>query len=185
MNCRSAYDRDGRRKYLTRVESENFLRQVVQLSKPEALFCLILYYTGCRISEALSLRRDGIDFQMNVVRIRCLKKRGRVVIRRVPIPEFLTNELVSSETALGSERLWQFSRTTGWRIIKEAMQKAQITGIHASPKGLRHGFGVRGALQQIPLNLIQCWMGHADLATTAIYLAVRDEEERLLIKRTW
>ena len=97
---------------------------------------------------------------------------------------FLANEIVSATTA-DEQRLWGFSRTTGWRIIKSVMKAAGIEGIHATTKGLRHGFGVRGALEQIPVSLIQNWMGHADATTTAIYLGVRDEEERELIERTW
>ena len=49
----------------------------------------------------------------------------------------------------------------------------------------RYAFGVRGALGKVPRNVIQRWMGHSDPATTAIYLAVRDDEERALIRRTW
>lgn len=182
---RSAYDREGRRKYLTRGEGQKFLKQVVQQPKQNALFCLMLYYTGCRISEALNLRRTDLDSVTNVIRIQSLKKRTRREIRRIPVPEFLAAELRDPVLSNEGQRLWPFSRTKGWRIIKGVMRDAGITGIHATAKGLRHGFGVRGALEQIPVSLIQSWMGHADSATTAIYLAVQDEEERALIERTW
>jgi len=59
---------------------------------------------------------------------------------------------------------------TGWRKIKEIMVLADITGPHASPKGLRHGFGVYAVAEcEIPLNMVQKWMGHKELKTTAIY----------------
>jgi integrase/recombinase XerD len=185
ISARSAYDQEGRRKYLNRAEGREFLEQVVQQRKLDALFCLTIYYTGCRISEALSLRGDHLDVETNVIRIQSLKKRGRKEIRRVPIPEFLTRELQKIAPSRTDQRIWSFSRTTGWRIVKSVMKNAAISGIHATPKGLRHGFGVRGALEQIPVSLIQGWMGHADSATTAIYLDVHDEEERALIEKTW
>ena len=185
ISAKSAYDGEGRRKYLSRIEGQKFLERAVQLPKLNALFCLTLYYTGCRISEALALRKYDLDSEMNVVRIKCLKKRGRIEIRRLPIPEFLVKELMTMATSTEGQRLWLFSRTTGWRVIKSVKDQAGIFGIHATTKGLRHGFGVRGALEQIPLNLIQNWMGHSDASTTAIYLAVKDEEERELIGRTW
>ena len=180
----SAYDCIGRRKYLSRAEGQRFLEGVVLLSKRRALFCLTIYYTGCRISEALALCRRDIDAEMHVVAIRSLKKRRKNEVRRIPVPEFLVKEIIS-ETGSDDLRLWEFSRTTGWRIIKSVMETAQIVGIHATTKGLRHAFGVRGALKQIPVSSIQYWMGHADAKTTAIYLGVRDEEERELIGRTW
>ena len=180
-----AYDREGRRKYLSKAEGSRFLSHAVNLPKAEALFCLTIYYTGCRISEALALRRQDVDAATQVLFIRSLKKRDKREIRRVPIPDFLLTELLQWANAEEHRTLWTFSRTTAWRTIKSVMQTAQIAGIHATTKGLRHGFGVRGAMVQIPVHLIQSWMGHADPSTTAIYLAVKDEEERELIRKTW
>jgi integrase/recombinase XerD len=185
ISAKSAYDPEGRRKYLSRTEGRKFLEEVVKLSKLEALFCLTIYYTGCRISEALGLRWRDFDTEMNVVLIHSLKKRGKQIVRRVPLPDFLVNEFRGIAEKKGNRSIWKFSRTTGWRIVKRAMGAAKISGIHATTKGLRHGFGVRGAMGQIPLNMIQQWMGHADLETTAIYLDVQDDEERILIARTW
>ncbi len=182
---RSAYDSDGRRKYLTKAEGLKFLASAAQRRALQRLFCEVIYYTGSRISEALNLTRDDIDPAESVLLIRCLKKRNKEVTRRVPLPDRLVKELRSLARESATERLWNFSRTTAWRLIKSVMKEAGISGIHATTKGLRHGFGVRGAMGKVPVNVIQRWMGHADPNTTAIYLAVRDEEERELIKRTW
>ncbi|MGK0190719.1 MAG: integrase/recombinase XerD, partial [Verrucomicrobiales bacterium] len=170
---------------LNKAENRKFLAAVGSLAKSEASFCLIIYYTGCRISEALSLTPGDIDWSTHIVRIRCLKRHGKTVFRRVPIPASLTADLRSLHQRELESRLWRFSRSTGWRIIKGVMKQADITGLQATTKGLRHGFGVRGALEKIPINVLRDWMGHSDISTTAIYLDVRDEEERKLIKRTW
>jgi site-specific recombinase XerD len=53
------------------------------------------------------------------------------------------------------------------------------------PKALRHAFAVDAVLNGIPLNILQRWMGHARLETTAIYAEVLGEEERALARRTW
>jgi integrase len=185
MSPRGAHDARGRRKYLSRDEGRRFLAQARLLPPARALFCETIYYTGCRISEALELRSIDIDPELHVLHFRSLKKRQRVEIRRVPVPESLTRQLFALASLDEEQPLWQFSRTTGWRIIKWVMAKAKVSGIHATTKGLRHGFGLRCALAQIPLHRIQTWMGHADSATTAIYLDVMDEEERQLIEKTW
>ena len=182
---KSAYDSGGRRKYLTKVEGVKFLRFSSRLAASRRLLCETIHFTGCRISEALSLTSEDIDPGESVLSIRCLKKRGKIVTRRVPVPEKLAKELRSLARESADVRLWTISRTTGWRIIKSVMKDAGIEGIQATAKGLRHGFGVRGALGKVPVNVIQRWMGHSDPNTTAIYLAVRDDEERELIKRTW
>ena len=180
-----AYDHEGRRKYLSRTEGSQFVQHATNLPKTHALFCLTIYYTGCRISEALALRGQDIDLETKTILIRSLKKRGKHEIRRLSVPAFLVTGLLGVSPHERGKVVWPFSRTTGWRVIKGVMRRAQISGIHATTKGLRHGFGVRGAMMKIPPNIIQQWMGHADPSTTAIYLAVKDEEERELIEKTW
>ena len=181
----SAYDGEGRRKYLTKAEGKNFLKAARKLPRAEALFCQTIYYTGMRISEALALTLEDVDFSTGTLRVRSLKKRERHEFRRIPVPDSLLSGLRQLAGEKAADKLWTFSRSTGWRIIKRVMSECQILGIHATTKGLRHGFGVRGALAKIPLNLLQLWFGHSQSATTAIYLDVRDDEERTLMRRTW
>lgn len=181
----SAYDSEGRRKYLTAAEGKAFRQGARRLPQPEALFCLMVYYTGMRISEALAVTAQDVDSSTGTVRVRSLKKRAKREYRRLPIPDKLVVGLRLLASAEPELPLWTFSRTTAWRIIKRVMDDAQINGIHATAKGLRHGFGVRGALAGVPLSLLQLWFGHAQPATTAIYLDVRDDEERQLMQKTW
>jgi len=66
-------------------------------------------------------------------------------------------------------QLWPFGRATAWRRVHEVMHRAGIDGPQASPKGLRHGFGVAAVQAGIPLNMVQKWLGarpaidHGDL----------------------
>jgi site-specific recombinase XerD len=80
-------------------------------------------------------------------------------------------------------RLWTWSLKTAYTRIIEVMETAGIAGPQASPKGLRHGFGVACIEKGIPLNLVQRWLGHAQLATTAIYTDAVGEEERGIAAR--
>ena len=180
----SAYDGVGRRKYLNTNENQRFLDGLSGLPERKRVFCLFIYYTGCRISEALNLTPKDLDRASSLAVIRCLKKRGKIVYRRVPIPGWLI-QMIDDICLRGNKPIWKFSRTTGWRIIKGIMHETGISGAQAAPKGLRHAFGVRGVMNDVPLNVIRKWMGHSDLATTSIYLDVKDEEEREFISRTW
>jgi integrase len=69
----------------------------------------------------------------------------------------------------------------------EVMTAAGISGPHATPKGLRHGFGVRAVTGEkpVPLNMVKKWLGHADLKTTAIYVDAVGAEEDQLAERMW
>jgi len=151
------------------------------------LFNLMMIHTGCRISEALSLSARNIDFEAQIVIIRSLKKRDKLVFRAIPLPSKYLQMLVKwlSSRGGGQSLLWPWSRMTGYRRIRETMAQAGIHGDHATPKGLRHGFGVRAIQAHVPLPLVQRWLGHADIKTTAIYTSAMGPEERKLAERMW
>ena len=65
------------------------------------------------------------------------------------------------------------------------MNKAGISGPHATPKGLRHGFGIMAATETRNPRLVQKWLGHKYLETTTIYMDAVGAEERDLAARMW
>lgn len=177
----------GRRKYLTGNEMDCFTDISNSLPLCVRCFCLTIVYTGCRISEALGLTSRNIDFEAQTLIVKCLKKRGRTVYRAIPLPVALLDLLrhLVDQISNRDERLWPWSRMTGYRRIREVMDRAGIVGEHASPKGLRHGFAVQAIQANVPLTLVQRWLGHADLKTTAIYTSAMGAEERKLAARMW
>lgn len=177
------FDGEGQRKYVSQSERLRFLDSAEHAPLPIKTLCYLLVYTGCRISEALSLRRHHIDEDRHVVTFQTLKRR-KLVFRSVPIPVMLTTMLLAL-CALGKASLWQMHRVTAWRWIKHVMRDARIIGPMATCKGLRHGFGIWAAMQSVPPNLIQRWMGHASPATTSIYMDAVGKEERRFAARMW
>ena len=179
------FDGKGRRKYLNDGERRAFLRMVESETDPlRKSFCFVLFYTGCRISEALAVTGYHLDLTQGCVVFETLKRRRRGLFRSVPIPDHLT-ELLKQLAVSSGERVWPFSRPTGYRLVKGLMRQAGIEGVMCCPKGLRHGFGVACIAKGIPLTNVQKWLGHARLETTAIYLDVSGDEERELAKRLW
>lgn len=149
-------------------------------------FCWLLCETGCRISEALSLTPARIDAAAGVIVIESLKKKQSGIFRAIPVSSALLRHLRRLTAAIPKDqRIWPWCRMTGYRRVKEAMQRAGVTGPQASPKGLRHGFAVAAIGSGVPLNLVQRWLGHADMATTAIYTYAVGDEERKLAQRMW
>ena len=181
------FDRAGGRKYLNWPEREAFFRAVGKESDPfKKTFCLTLFYTGCRISEALNLRWEQIDFSGQALIFETLKRRKRGHFRSVPIPATLVKEIGDLDIPTGSAgRVWTVSRPTAYRWIKAKMLEARLEGAKASPKGLRHSYAIACISRNVPLTVVKKWLGHARLETTAIYLDVIGEEERELAKRLW
>ena len=185
---------DGARKYLTAGERDAFLRAAEEADRQVRTLCMTLAHAGCRLSEALALTADRVDLAAGVLVIESLKKRRTGIYRAVPVPPALLDALDlahglrerRSRRGKGrDERLWPWSRMTGWRAVHAVMRAAGLDGPHASPKGLRHGFGVAAVSAGIPLNLVQKWLGHAQLTTTAIYADAVGAEEKDIARRMW
>ncbi len=188
------YDREKRRLYVNSEERERFLKVAWESKGPTGTFALTLAYTGCRISEALELNIASVQVQEQLIAFRTLKKRhGNTAIREVPIPKSLAERLdkvhcisiTQKDELLSSKPLWVMSRKSAWHHIKVMMEQAEITGLQASPKGLRHGFGVHAIRTGVQLNMLQKWMGHASMSTTAIYANATGREELEVAKRMW
>lgn len=179
------FDEAGRRKYLSNDELARFIRVARNADPQTQAFCLLLAHGGCRISEALAITPQHLDHENKRVIFRTLKRR-RTVFRAVPIPDALMRQLVRlARGGTDDIRLWPWARQTAWRKVKVMMERAGIEGAMASPKGLRHGYGIKAAVSNVPPNLIQRWLGHAKPETTLIYLDAVGVEERQFAKRMW
>jgi integrase/recombinase XerD len=188
----SLFTERGERKYLNRSERARALKATARLPTERALFCLTLAWTGARVSEVLALR--PIDFQLDdcLITFRTLKRRC-FHVRQVPVPPDLMRALErhfdvrkrQADPDLSDARLWLFHRATAWRLVKCVMALADLHGAATCPKAFRHGFGTGSVQAGIPLTLLQRWLGHARLSTTAIYTEVSGNEEFELAKRYW
>lgn len=194
----SLFTYKGERKYLTPSERKNFYDALDILTDfRERFFCEMIYWTGCRPSEALALNVASIGLDEMVVIIRSLKKRGKQrgrIFRLIPLPcSFVKtlNDFYSLRSKQfqpeksRKERLFPFSRTKGWQLVKAVMEKAGISGAMACARGLRHSFGVKGVLTGVPITMIQKWLGHTNIASTQIYLDLLGPEERQIAQKMW
>jgi integrase/recombinase XerD len=187
------YGPRGERKYLNANERKLFIRATQQIEPRERMFCLVLGWSGARLSEVLALTPSAIDFYNGVVIIETLKRRKRGVVRQVPLPRDVLRKLdqhlgirrLQRDPERATDLIWLISRTTAWRLVKAVMVIAGIFGLRATPKGLRHAFGVMAVQARVPLPILQRWLGHASIRTTAIYLDIMGPDERAIAARMW
>ncbi|WP_116108887.1 tyrosine-type recombinase/integrase [Lewinella sp. IMCC34191] len=83
----------GERKYLDREERRAFLEATQQQEARKQYYCQLLYYTGCRLSEALAVTYNSFDFKRGYVMIRTLKQGSR---DGKPVDRYRDNELPES-----------------------------------------------------------------------------------------
>ena len=188
------FDHTGGRKYVTAAERRSFMDAARDAGGDTGTFALTLAYSGARISEVLELTSKRIDFASGAVIVRTLKRRRPDSFRIIPVPPDLLAMLDKVHNLRAKQhdpvelnkRVWSWCRTTAWTRVKVLMRRAGVGGPCAVPKGLRHGFAVEGTSERmVPLNVMQKWLGHARIETTAIYANALGKEERELASRTW
>lgn len=189
----SLYGPHGSRKYLNAAERGRFFKAAARAEPKTRMFCLVLGWSGARISEILALVPDAVDLDSGAALIETLKRRKRGIVRQVPLPNSFLIEFdrefklrrLQRDPRLAVKRLWKWSRVTAWRRVKDVMHAANIRGLQAMPKALRHSFGVHAIQSNVPPHLVQRWMGHASIRSTIIYMDVLGPEERAIAARMW
>lgn len=178
------FDQRGNRKYVIARERLAFVYAASKECEAISTFCLTLAFTGARISEVLALTASRIDVPDKVIIFETLKQRKKRIFRAVPIPHMLI-PLLTAYAIRQDGHLRPWGCTTGWKIVKGLMRRAGIADAICKPKALRHAFAVEAGQKRIPLNIVQRWLGHARIETTAIYASTIGDEVRNLARRAW
>jgi site-specific recombinase XerD len=186
------------RKYLDRAERQAFLEATKQQEAKKKYYCQLLYYTGCRLSEALEVSYDKLNFEEGFVQFRTLKQKKRSGTpagnRFNELPASFLNEIQGFYATVrgrrphakaSAEPLWPISDRQARNYVTEVMAAAGITGKKASSRGLRHSMGVMLAIDKVPVNVIQEVLGHASIRNTMIYLDIVGDERRQMVSQTW
>ncbi len=138
----------------------------------------VLYATGLRVSELVSLQMGQINLRQGVIRVTGKGDKDRLV----PLGEEAINwlerylGLVRPELAgaqqldcvFPSNRGKAMTRQNFWYGIKRYAQKAGISK-PLSPHTLRHAFATHLLNHGADLRVVQLLLGHSDISTTQIY----------------
>jgi integrase/recombinase XerD len=144
----------------------------------------ICLYTGCRIGEALQLRRD--DISEEIITIRRETTKGQRGTRQIPIAMPLRGIL--SEGSLGSYWVNE-SRRTHRPITRQAADHAlRVTSCRIGLVGISTHTFRRTALTRmsaagIPLRTIQSISGHQSLDALQRYLEVSPQDRIIAISK--
>lgn len=191
------YDAQGNRKYMTAEEREAFLNAIPgalngHSGRIKRTFILLLYYSGCRITEALELTAGRIDYDQQGAVFRTLKRmKKKNTFRFVPLPSPFMDKLddvhhIKDFAHKDPDRaIWNFSRQTGWRAVKDVMEHAGIKGIQATAHGLRHSFVIAHQQRKTPPHMIQAWAGWTSAQMLSVYGRVFGDEEREMAAQIW
>ena len=146
----------------------------------------ILYATGLRISELLSLPRVALSGDAQILLVRGKGGKERVV----PLSE-RSRDAAAALREGSEESRWLFpardprrplSRQAFDPVIKQAALAAGLDPARVSPHVLRHSFASHMLARGADLRSLQTLLGHADIATTQIYTHVLAERLQRLVE---
>ena len=139
----------------------------------------LLYATGIRVSELISLENSDINLSMDFIKIRDLKKE-RLIPFGTKAHNALTEYILNSRDVLlennESDYFFvncsgsQMSRQGFWKLIKTYTKMAGIEA-DITPHTLRHSFAAHLVENGAELKAVQEMLGHSDISTTQIYLS--------------
>jgi len=183
------FDEDGNLKYLNEKERYAFFEAVeCRLRGRKRLLCLVMFFTGCRVSESLDIIPNRLLPDQNMIAILTLKKRGKAKFRYALIPPALMVDLMKYVYGQGigpDQRIFPVTRQTAWRWVKEVMKLIGITGKKACGRGLRHTFATAHAATDTSEKLVGKLLGHGSKTSTKIYYDIPRETEIRQAKKIW
>jgi len=183
-------------KPLSVTEVDELLEQPMKRNTPEAkrdrAMLELLYATGLRVTELVSLEVD--DVNMSGPYVRCMGKGSKE--RTIPIHEQAAaavaeylNEgrapLVKNrkENALFVNRRGErLTRQGFWLILKQYAKEANIA-TPVTPHTLRHSFATHMLRGGAPLRNVQELLGHANISTTQVYTQIANEHVRQVYEK--
>jgi len=156
----------------------------------------LMYASGLRVSELVTLKAWHVDSGAHVLRITGKGSKERLVPFGEVAGQWLQRYLAEGRPdilgGLASEDLFvtsrglkagqAMSRVMFWSLVKRYALQA---GIHTpiSPHTLRHAFATHLLNHGADLRVVQMLLGHADIATTTIYTHVARERLKSIVAR--
>jgi integrase/recombinase XerD len=149
----------------------------------------VLYATGLRVSELVSLKLTQVNLNQGVIRVLGKGNRERLIPLGEEAVRWLTafingprNDILldrSSDCMFPTRRGDRMTRQAFWHIIKRYARKACVNR-DLSPHTLRHAFATHLLNHGADLRVVQMLLGHSDLSTTQIYTHVARERMKEL-----
>lgn len=146
----------------------------------------LLYATGIRVSELITLRLNDVNMQMGYI-ICHDRSKERVIPFGNKAREALQIYFMNSRNAMvrtpEEEMLFvncsgtPMSRQGFWKLVKHYAQMADITD-EITPHTLRHSFAAHLVENGADLRSVQEMLGHSDISTTQIYAQMSQNKVR-------
>lgn len=169
-------------KKLPVVLTRNEVKLLIKNVKPgrDRLLVELLYSSGLRVSEAVKLKVENLQWEDCLARVQGGKgNKDRLVILSSEwlkeVKKYLHKKRVPSSFVFSKRNGKPIASDTVQRVIRNGIVKAQVDK-HVTPHTLRHSFATHLLEDGENIRKIQELLGHSNLSTTQIYTKVSTAE---------
>ncbi len=153
----------------------------------------LLYATGIRVSELVSLNLDNVNLKMGFLKCEGKGNKERMVplgsVAIKCLQDYIQNGRLKLLNQKDERALFlnqhgkRLTRQGFWKILKKYARK---TGINAeiTPHTLRHSFATHLLENGADLRSVQEMLGHADISTTQIYTQITRKKIKEIYNQT-
>ena len=161
--------------YLEKDTVDTLLEYARACNLRDYLMLRVLWRTGIRVSELLSIRPQDLGPHNQVVNI--TKAKGNKQRRVMLDPETLDHlsEYISTHTIPEFQPIFALSSVQVWNIVKKY---GRMINVDIHPHTFRHSFAIHLVRSGLDLRRVQQLLGHSNLNTTQVYLQFNDQDLR-------
>jgi integrase len=202
VSRRPAGKRRGRvlPRFFTPEEADRLLAQVNAKSvtgQRNLCALLLMRWAGLRVSEVVNLRTSDLDLGEKPPRLTVRRGKGGkdrtlfldpetadalrawLASEKRPQSEWLLPTVQTGRRGAGQSRAGdKIAMRYLEALVSRLGQRAGLPKEKCHPHALRHTFATSEVARGVPVHQLQADLGHADLATTAVYLHVMDAERQ-------
>ena len=171
-------------KYFSQDEVKQILSEELQsVDYPAWFLCLFLWNTGMRVSEALSVKVEDINFMGRVLNVRTLKRQNHT--RIIPLKNAFIGEVsiwINQNELKRKDNLFHFNRVTAFNKVQKACRLADLDDDRGHPHTFRHSFAINCIIQGVPVTVLREWLGHRDITKTLMYTQILAYDSRVFME---
>ena len=172
-----------RRNEIFALDEETF-NKLLEITKrtSDKLILKLLFDTGLRAKELLSIKVSDIDFERRSITVRNTKNQETRTVFFTETTKSLLMKYIKSRGLKSEDKLFNLTYNALYKRLKRIGKKI---GIDLRPHLLRHTFATIAIKKGVPLPAVQKLLGHKDIRTTQIYTHLLTTDLENIYKKTF
>jgi site-specific recombinase XerD len=167
--------------YLEKEQVDQVLEAAYQCNQRDYLMLRVLWRTGVRVNELLTITPRDVERNNNVINVTKAKGGKQRRVHLDPETIKMLSEYVSTQQLPDDRPVFALKQRQVRNIVK---RYGSVIGKDVHPHTFRHSYAIYCVRNGWDIRRLQQILGHSSLNTTAIYLRFNDRDIKELYDKT-